>query len=581
MIRSQLFSGLQEPMNLDQWLRYEDYRTAHFNPFHGAEVSLVDFHSIQDGSYDQPTWRKEEWQIRSAITPAHDAAAVAELARSPDYLEFEQGWSYADKFDFGSYRTMGDAVIYPISDLFLHPITKMLHVSPSKDFCRYHALEERELGKYFHPVAEILVAQCSIDEHPIFDPTPKVIIHRDFLRDFLSATEMSLIISVVVDRFANSEAKDDLGILQNDEVQPEALTSISTSIQSPETTRGSFFRGRSILRRTLILDPYDEPRYSRSPWYISRIVRPIEHQELPLFIVDDEGTKKKLLPSGDLGAYMSNNIGHYGYLWFRAEVLRKYLNTPRYSIYFHMRNWGQASLPGERGDVDVGINSQGLVTAFAPDIADLPAEEQAYWASFSSYPSGEVCEELFQTRMQCNPPLSPSTTELIREARDNLGEAVRSRFGVELFNDNEPSEKERSMLSVGPLLNDFSEVATLAKILYKWVFETMSIPALRTVCRTLGQEAEDKLRQIKLLERGLVLLGLTIEESRGLTAPFVGLNDLRIGDAHIGSIDIDASMSLMGGSSQMRAREAWGMCVDSVTRNINEIANQFRTSQTS
>ena len=137
------------------------------------------------------------------------------------------------------------------------------------------------------------------------------------------------------------------------------------------------------------------------------------------------------------------------------------------------------------------------------------------------------------------------------------------------------------MLSVGPLLNDFSEVPTLAKILYKWVFETMSIPALRTVCRTLGQESEDKLRQIKLLERGLVLLGLTIEESRGLTAPFVGLNDLRIGDAHIGSIDIDASMSLMGGSSQMRAREAWGMCVDSVTRNINEIANQFRTSQTS
>jgi hypothetical protein len=76
MIRSQFFSGLQEPINLDQWLRYEDYRNAHFNPFHGAEVSLVDFHSNQDGSFYQPMWRKEEWLIRSAITPVHDAAAV-------------------------------------------------------------------------------------------------------------------------------------------------------------------------------------------------------------------------------------------------------------------------------------------------------------------------------------------------------------------------------------------------------------------------------------------------------------------------------------------------------------------------
>ena len=579
MIRSQSLSVLKETMNLDQWLRYEDRRNAHFNPFHGAEVSLVDFHSTREGSFDQPMWRKEEWLIRSAITPIQDAAAVAKLAQSPDYLDFEQGWSHADKFDFGSHRNLGEAVIYPISDIFLHPITKILAVSPSKDFCRYHALEERERGKFYHPIEEIIVAQCSVIVHTIVDPTPKVVIHRDFLRDFLSATEMSLIISVVVDRFANSEAEDDLGILQNDEIQEEELTSICTSIQSPETTRGSFFRGRSIFRRTLILDPYDEPRYNRSPWYISRLERSIEHQELPFFIVDDEGTKKKLLPSGDLSAYMSNNIGQYGYLWFRAEVLRKYLNTPRYSIYFHMRNWGQASLPGERGDVDVGINSLGLVTAFAPDIAQLPPEEQAYWASFSSYPSGEVCEELFQTRMQCNPPSSPSTSELIREARDSLGAVVRSRFGVELFDANEPSDKERAMLGVGPLLNDFYEVATLAKILYKWIFETMSIPALRTVRSTLGQEAKDELRQIKLLEKCLVLMGLTIDESRRLTAPFVGLNDLRIGDAHIGSIDIDASMSLMGGSSQMQPRVAWSICVDSVTRNINEVANQFRTNQ--
>jgi hypothetical protein len=192
MIRPEPSSAMQGSMSLKQWLRYDDRNTGQYNQFHRTEISVTDFHENQDGVFDQPAWRKEEWLIRSAITPIHAAAAVADLARSPDYLEFEQGWSHTDKFDFGRHRRIGDADIYPISDIYMHPITKRLCVSPSSDFCRYHALEEREPGKYFHPVAEILVAQCSVIENPIFDPTPKVVIHRDFLRDFLSAASMSL-----------------------------------------------------------------------------------------------------------------------------------------------------------------------------------------------------------------------------------------------------------------------------------------------------------------------------------------------------------------------------------------------------
>jgi hypothetical protein len=78
-----------------------------------------------------------------------------------------------------------------------------------------------------------------------------------------------------------------------------------------------------------------------------------------------------------------------------------------------------------------------------------------------------------------------------------------------------------------------------------------------------------------------VLLGLSCEESRSLTAPFAGLNDLRIGDAHIGSIDIEASMTLMGDSAQIQARGAWKVCVDSVTQNLKEIAARFSASSTS
>jgi hypothetical protein len=239
--------------------------------------------------------------------------------------------------------------------------------------------------------------------------------------------------------------------------------------------------------------------------------------------------------------------------------------------------WHRGSLPGDRGTIDVGINSQGLVNAFAPDISDLNASEQTYWASFSSLPSGEVCEEMFQTRMQGDPPHSPGVNELIRDARSQLNAVFQIQFSVELFNDIEPSEQELCRLSVGPVTNQYTEALELARILYEWIIETMQVDALRTALDGLGGTVDKKLRHIKLLEKILIAKGLDEPHARSLTAPLVGLNELRIGSAHIGSLELESAFQLMGALTiPQTPRAGWNLCVDTVAECLNSIASALQ-----
>jgi hypothetical protein len=139
--------------------------------------------------------------------------------------------------------------------------------------------------------------------------------------------------------------------------------------------------GRSSLYWNLVVEPYEHPKPERSPWPYFRppgASLSTPDQDRPRFIADIEGTRIVL-----------SDYNHPLYLYFKPHVLEKYLETPGYRVFFHMRTWGQACGPQPESCVDVGINSKGLATAFAADIARLNPQEQLHWAHYSSLPSGE------------------------------------------------------------------------------------------------------------------------------------------------------------------------------------------------
>jgi hypothetical protein len=559
-------------MKLRDWFQYSDREKHPYNPTTGTTITIERFWRDESSEFDAPDWRREEWLIHSALVPVDQLNTAAAKIPSPHYLTFEMGWDSEDQFSFGDYSQYGDIQLYALSRLVKHPVSQDFSVELSREFIVYHALQKRNQSQHYHPIDNILVAETNLDSHEICDPTAKVIIHRDYLRDFLSALGMGLLISVTADRFANAATEEELEIEPSEDKQIDELTWISTNIHTPEFTHHSFFRGRSILRRNFIIEPYDRPKFERSPWYYFG-EQPIQESELPSFIVNDEGKRQALPKDTYLGNYISSGIGKFGYLYFRPEVLQKYLQVPGYSVFFHMRNWGVASLPGDRGTIDVGTNSQGLVNAFAPDIANLSLAEQAYWASFSSLPSGEICEEMFQTRMQQNPPHSPGVVDLIRDVRSQLNASFQHQVSAHLFSDAEPSKQELRRLSVGPVSNQFSEVLELAKVLYGWVVETMQVEPLRDTLSNLGGVVDKKLRQIKLLEKILMAKGLDELQARSMTAPLVGLNELRIGSAHIGNPELEPIFQLMGASTIPETpRVGWNFCVDAVANCLCSIA---------
>jgi hypothetical protein len=559
-------------MALRDWFQYSDRNKPPYNPTSNTTITIERFWQNEEGEFNSSDWRKEEWLVHCALVPIDQLNAAAVEIASPHYLTFEPGWNFEDEFSFGDYSEYSGIQLYSLMSSIKHPISQELIVELSREFTLYHALQKRTQSHYYHPVDNILVGETSIDSHEIYDPTPRVLIHRDYLRDFLAVMKMGLLISVVADRFANASTEEELELEQVEDHQIDEFTWLSTVIHTPEFTDHGYFRGRSILRRNFIVEPYEEPKFERSPWHYFG-EKLTEESSLPSFIVNDEGKREVLPKNTYLGNYIESGIGRFGYLYFRPEVLQKYLQVPGYSVFFHMRSWGGASLPGNRGTIDVGINSQGLINAFAPDIADLPSAEQSYWASYSSLPSGEVCEEMFQTRMQQKPPHSPGVTELIRDARSQLGAVLENKFSVSLFTDAEPSRQELCRLSIGPILNQYTEVNELAKILYEWVIETMQIASLRNALTTLGGTVDNGIRQIKLLEKSLIAKGLDQVKARSITAPLVGLNDLRIGAAHIGSFELEPCFRLMGASSTPQTpREGWHICVDATTACLKTIA---------
>jgi len=558
-------------MQLRDWFQYKDRNQQPYNPSINTMITVDRSWKIEKNDFNDSDWRKEQWLIRSALIPVDQLdSAVIEIS-SPNCINFKVGWNFDNKFNFGNYSSYGDIQLYPLISSIMHPISKELAVELIRGFFIYHALDKKNLSQYYHPLDNILVAEINIETDDFYDPVPNAIIHRDYLRDFLASVSMGLLISVIADRFANALTKDALELEEVEDYQIDEFTWLSSNIHTPQFSGHGYFRGRSTLRRNFIIKPYDAPKFERSPWFYFG-EKSVEDSVAPSFIVNDEGQKQVLPRNTHFGTYTQNGIGNYGYLYFRLEVLQKYLQVPNYSVFFHMRNWGVASLPGDRGTIDVGINSQGLVNAFAPDIAKLSVNEQSYWASFSSLPSGEVCKEMFETRIQCNPPNSLGVIELIRNARTKLNKVFIDKFSVDLFKDMEPSSQELSRLSVGSIFNQYTDVTELSKILYGWAIETMQVDSLRNALVLLGGTVDKNLRQIKLLEKILIAKGLDEPKARSITAPIVGLNNLRIGAAHIGSLELEPNFKLMGASSIPEPRAGWILCVDAIALCLENIA---------
>ncbi len=547
--------------DIPAWLRYEDRNAPRYHPVGSTNVTTNRHWDVQHENPSSENWISEGWTIRSELVALGEIERAADT-RWDDSPLIEVGWDDETDFNFGESSLAHGVTLLPWCLVWNHPVHDDLRVQLRRDFSLYHALDEREPGKFYHPLDQTLVAEIRIDTHSFLAPTPNVMVHQGYLRDFLAARQLGMLIRIVADRFVNARAEADLGISTTDVEPVEPGIWIRTTVGSSRRLGCDGRMGRSSLWRNIVISPSDKPHTERTPWlYLYERETEVES---PTFIIDSDGRR---------GQLHEPEWPHY--LFFKPEVLQKYLKTPGYRVSFPMRYAGYARPIGSGRSIDVGINSEGLVTAFAPDLAELRPSEQAHWAAHSTVPSGGWCENLFRTRMLNNPPDAPGIIDLVREAISALNASFRERYGIDLHNMTEPDQRILNCLSVGPLTSNWQELDEVVRGLTGWVIEGMRVKSLRAA---IGERVEFKsdFKQIKLLRCLLEAEQIPADEIGDLVRPFLGLNKLRIAAAHPVNVDLAAAFSLLGTSPPAMPAPGWHACVDSVAAALRAVAERLK-----
>ncbi|MGH9734318.1 MAG: hypothetical protein ACRD8A_06995 [Candidatus Acidiferrales bacterium] len=246
------------------------------------------------------------------------------------------------------------------------------------------------------------------------------------------------------------------------------------------------------------------------------------------FIVGAGGQKetaKRLIDSGR-------------WLWFKPDLVPALVERRGGGLRWYTRETG-----GVRGwphtYIHFGINSLGLVNAYAKDVAHLPEWLQRVWAGFNVSPDGKVSEELFSAQAQGVPADTQAPEAFLADGVEILNDAFAKRFGVALFR---PYTDPQGIFAPCHRFKALSESGLygLAKELVRGVLEHIDVTPLHKI---VSPPPGEKWGSLKSLEK--VLASITHERwSRGTLGPLHGIYNLRLADAHLPREDLDEAFAL-------------------------------------
>jgi hypothetical protein len=261
------------------------------------------------------------------------------------------------------------------------------------------------------------------------------------------------------------------------------------------------------------------------------------------------------------------------WLWFKPDLIPALVTRRGGALRWYTRETG-----GVRGwphqYVHFGINSLGLVNAYAKDVAFLPEWLLRVWVGFNVSPEGKVSEELYLAQGQGVPADTQPPEPFLPIGVAMLNDAFRKRFGVALFRPyTDPEEAFKACHRFRALTA--SGLYGLAKDLVRLVVEQIDTAALQ---RLVLPPHNEKWGSLKSLEK--VLATVTGEQRAHTTlGPLHGIYNLRLADAHVCSKDLEEAYALAGVDRTlplvMQGRDLLISCVTS----LHTIADAFRCAE--
>jgi hypothetical protein len=182
-----------------------------------------------------------------------------------------------------------------------------------------------------------------------------------------------------------------------------------------------------------------------------------------------------------------------------------------------------------------------LVNVYAKDIALLPDWQQKIWAGYNISPEGGVSEELLSSQAKGIPANTQAPEKFLPKGLNLLKQLSIEKLGFPFTRDHEYIPK---LLETSHRFRaiDKSGLYALAKDVARLTADSIDIAAVQTI---VSPPKGTKWGSLKSLEY-LVASKLDAKVARSMLSALVGVYELRHGDAHLPTSQIDEAFALVG-----------------------------------
>ncbi len=265
------------------------------------------------------------------------------------------------------------------------------------------------------------------------------------------------------------------------------------------------------------------------PGKISPKVRGDKLASTVFFIIDAEGSKV----NGD-------DLVHSGkWLWFKPDVIMALCHRRGGSLSFYTQDTGSVSCSYGDG-VHFGINDLGYINVYAKDIGFLPVWQQQIWAGYNISPEGGVSKELLASQVRAEPVGTQAPEDFLPKGIAIVNKLSQKKLGIKLFREHEVVPELFNKVHRFRSIDDPSFYA-LAKDLARLTADSLDTEAMQSI---VPPPKKKKWGSLKSLEN-LLASKFNIDHIRKITAPFVGVYELRHADAHLPSSKLDDAFKLI------------------------------------
>ena len=302
-----------------------------------------------------------------------------------------------------------------------------------------------------------------------------------------------------------------------------------TSFPTDDNVKSEFyekgFEGKKLFRIMAELWKYEWINPANS----SPITLGHEEKIDIFYIVDVTGNKES-----------GNELTNGGkWLWFKPELISALLSKRGSFLNWYTKDTGNVSCAPAWG-VHFGVNGLGLITVYGKDIGQLPLWQQQIWASYNVAPDGGISKELHASQVEAEPAPTVAPEAFLEKVIKEINEASNENLQIQFFRGHSSINEIVSSIHRFRAI-DTNGLYSLSKDLARIIVDDIDTDSIQKI---VTPPKKTKWGSLKSIEN-LLASKIPKDEARKIMSPFVGIYELRHGDAHLPSSEIEESFKLI------------------------------------